>query len=85
MCGVGKGDVVMYTGHSTKSGCVQLYRSLDLGDEQIMEIVEMRGKNAYTNYNAAHNDCHPPDIPRFTNVAALIEHEETVPGELMEK
>ncbi len=85
MRGVGKDDLVMYTGHSIKCGCVQLYRSLDLRDEQIMEIVQMRGTNAYTNYDAAYNNCHPPDIPRFTNVAALIEHVETVSGELTEK
>ncbi len=85
MCGVGNDDVVISTGHSIKRKCVQLYWSLGLRDEQMVEIVQMRVKNASTTYNAAYNDCHPPDIPKFTNGAALIKHEESASGELTGK
>ncbi len=50
MCGVGNDDVVIYTGHSIKRKCVQLYWSLGLRDEQMVEIVQMRVKNASTTY-----------------------------------
>ncbi len=50
-----------------------------------MENVKMRGENANTNYIAAYNDRHLPDIPRFNKVAALMKHAETVSGEMTEK
>ncbi len=40
----------MYSGHSINREAVQLYRSLNLRDEQIMEIVQMKGSHAYANY-----------------------------------
>lgn len=81
MCGVGAGDVHMYSGHSLKRGCVQLYRSLGIRDEQIMEIVQMTGPQAYANYCAAYNDCRPSDLPRFTNIGAMVKHVGTVTAE----
>ncbi len=70
---------------NVKRGCVHLYRSLDLTDQQITEIVQMRDENAYNNHTAAYNDCHLPGIPRFSNFNALINHAETVSRELTEK
>lgn len=81
MCGVGKDDVLLYSGHSLKRGCIQLWRSLGLRDEQIMEIVQMCGTNAYANYCEVFNDCAPNDIPRFTNLQDMINHVETIKGE----
>lgn len=81
MCGVGPGDVRMYSGHSIKRGAVQLYRSLGLRDEQVMEIVQMTGANAYANYCAAYNDCGPSDIPRFNNIDDFLRHADTVQKE----
>ncbi len=37
----------------------------------------MTGVNAYMNYCAYFNDCAPPDIPRFTNVGAFLQHAKT--------
>lgn len=81
LCGVGPGDVSLYSGHSLKRGCVQLYRSLGMRDEHVMEIVQMSGDNAYANYCAAYNDCAPNELPRFNNLDAYIAHAETVKEE----
>lgn len=81
MCGCGADAVDMYSGHSIKRGCIQLYRSLDLRDEQIMDIIQMRGPNAYSNYCASNNDCAPTDLPRFTSVKMFMEHSETLRNE----
>ena len=62
------------TGHSIKRGCVQLYRSLGVRDEQIMEWVQMIGANAYHNYTQAYNDCHAVDLPRFANKEPYLKH-----------
>ncbi len=72
MCGVGPGSVTLYSGHSLKRGSVQLYRSLGIRDEQIMEINQMIGTNSYANYCAAYNDCAPTDLPRFSNVRDFL-------------
>ncbi len=37
LCGVGPGNLDRYSGHSMKRGCVQLYRSLGVRDEHIMQ------------------------------------------------
>ncbi len=76
--GIGKEDVLMYSGHSIKRGAVQLYRSLNLRDEQIMEIVQMKGSHAYANYCAAYNDCAPPSLPRFSSWRDFVNHAETI-------
>ena len=78
MCGVGAGVVDLYSAHSLKRGCVQLYRSLGLRDENIMEIIQMTGPNAYTNYCAAYNDCAPSSLPRFNNYEDFIKHAQTL-------
>lgn len=44
--GIGPSGLVMYSGHSIKRGSVQLYRSLGLLDENIIEKVQMTGQNA---------------------------------------
>lgn len=72
--GVGKSDSEMYTGHSIKRGSVQLYRSLGLRDEFVMQKIQMSGYRAYANYCAAYNNCRENDLPRFTNVKDYIEH-----------
>jgi len=72
--GIGSGDALMYTGHSIKRGCVQLYRSLRLTDEYIMELIQMNGHAAFMNYTAAYNDCNPTEMPRFTSIDATITH-----------
>ena len=36
-------------GISAKQGAVQLYRSLGIRDEQVLEIIQMTGMNAYAN------------------------------------
>ena len=41
LCGVGKDDVLMYSGQSLKRGCVQFDRSLGVRDEQIRELREV--------------------------------------------
>ena len=80
-CGVGASDVVLYSGHSLKRGCVQLYRSLGIRDEQVMEIIQMNGFNAYSNYCAAYNDCAANSLPRFTSLDDFIAHAETAAEE----
>lgn len=72
--GIGDGDVKMYSGHSIKRGSVQLYRSLGLRDEAIMEIIQMSGQHAYANYCAAYNDCAPQALPRFSSIKDYILH-----------
>lgn len=79
--GVGRRDVVMYSGHSIKRGAVQLYRSLSVRDEQVMEIIQMKGPHAYSNYTASYNDCAPLDLPRFSCVVDYIEHANTISQE----
>lgn len=81
MCGCGSRAVDMYSGHSLKRGCIQLYRSLDIRDEQIMQIVQMTGPNAYSNYCAANNDCAAEDLPRFSSVNMFMEHSDTLRDE----
>ena len=76
--GVGSGDLALYSGHSIKRGSVQLYRSLGLRDEAIMEIIQMSGYQAYSNYCAAYNDCAPPELPRFNSVKEYVRHAETI-------
>ena len=55
----------MYSGHSIKRGSVQLYRALGIRDDEIMEIVQMSGYQAFANYCAAYNYCAPPELSRF--------------------
>ena len=76
--GIGNADVIMYSGHSIKRGAVQLYRSLNMRDEQIMEIIQMKGPHAYANYCAAYNDCAPPSLPRFSSWKSYVKHAETI-------
>ena len=76
--GIGDADLEMYSGHSIKRGSVQLYRSLGLRDEAIMEIIQMSGQNAYANYCAAYNDCAPKSLPRFASVSEYIKHAEKI-------
>ncbi len=42
-------------------------------DEQIMEIIQMIGSNAYRNYCATYHDSAPTDLPRFSNVDDFLE------------
>ena len=72
--GVGAGNLPMYSGHSLKRGCVQLYRSMHVRDEQIMDIIQMSGPNAYYNYTVSYNTCAPPDLPGFDSVDEYISH-----------
>lgn len=76
--GVGPSDCERFSGHSIKRGSVQLYRSLGVRDEMIMEIIQMTGNHAYANYCAAYNDCAPEDIPRFTSITECILHAEEI-------
>ena len=76
--GFGPSDVLRYTGHSIKRGCVQFYRSLNVRDEYIMQIIQMTGDNAYRNYCAAFNDDAPEDIPRFSSIESLLVHCDSV-------
>ena len=78
LCGVGSGVTELYSAHSLKRGAVQLYRSLGVRDENIMEIIQMSGPNAYANYCAAYNDCSPSSIPRFTNLSDFLKHAKTL-------
>lgn len=72
--GIGEANTKLYTGHSLKRGSVQLYRSLGLLDEYIMQLIGMTGPNAYANYCAAYNDCAPVELPRFSSVEEYIKH-----------
>lgn len=47
--GVGRGDVVMRYGYSIKRGAARICRSLNLRDEQIMELIQMKGPHANAN------------------------------------
>ena len=71
--GIGGGDILMYSGHSLKRGSVQLYRSLGLRDEYVMQRVQMVGPKAYANYCEAYNDCAPEDLPRFASAEEYLE------------
>lgn len=82
--GIGADDVKMYTGHSIKRGAVQLYRSLGVRDEMIMEIIQMKGVNAYLNYCEAYNDCSPSGIPRFASIEELLTYSKAVSEEQVE-
>ncbi len=81
MCGVGSRSVTLYSAHYLKRGFVQLYRPLEIRDEQILEIIQMIGANAYANYYAAFKDCAPLDLPRFSNLHDFIEHAATLYAE----
>ena len=72
--GIGPSDVLMYSGHSLKRGAIQLYRSLGLKDEYIMQRVQMVGARAYSNYCEAYNDCAPRELPRFAYSEQFLEH-----------
>ena len=72
--GISPGDVLMYSGHSLKRGSVQLYRSLGLRDEYVMQRVQMVGPRAYANYCEAYNDCAPEDLPRFASAEEYLQH-----------
>lgn len=48
--GISPEDVAMYTRKSLKRDCVQFYRSLGLRDEQIVEIIQQKGFQAYSNH-----------------------------------
>lgn len=76
--GIGRDEILMYTGQSIKRGSVQLHRSLGLRAEMIMEIIQMKGHHAYEKYCAAFNDCAPYDLPRFSSVHDYIKHAETI-------
>lgn len=79
--GISSGDVAMYSAHSLKRGSVQLYRSLGLRDEYIMQKVQMVGPRAYATYCAAYNDCAPNDLPRFASAEEYIQHAARIMGE----
>ena len=79
--GIGPGDAGMYSAHSLKRGSVQLYRSLGLRDEYIMQKVQMVGPRAYATYCAAYNDCAPNDLPRFASAEEYIQHASRLMGE----
>lgn len=79
--GIGQGGAKIFTGHSIKRGSVQLYRSLSLRDEMIMEIIQMTVHHAYENYCAAYNDFAPEELPRFSNIADYIAHANIIGGE----
>ncbi len=79
--GIGRLTAKKYTGHSLKRGSVQLYRSLNLRDEQVMEIVQMKGFHAYSNYCSSYNDCSPEDLPRFCSAEDYITHAEKLKHE----
>jgi len=72
--GIAPGDVLMYSGHSLKRGSVQLFRSLGLRDEYVMQRVQMVGHRAYANYCEAYNDCAPEDLPRFSSEKEYLQH-----------
>ena len=80
--GVGMDDSKMYTGHSLKRGCVQLYRSLNVRDEQIREIIQMRGAKAGLNYCIMYNDCAPPELPQFCSVNDFLKHASKISTEM---
>lgn len=74
--GASSGDLQIYSGNSIKRGCVQLYRSLNVKDEQIMEIIQMKVQNAYSNYTAAYNGYAPSDLPRFSFIGDYLANAE---------
>lgn len=78
--GIGFKDVEMCTGHFITRGLVQLYRIL-LGDEQIMEVFQMKGFHAHENYCAAYNDCAPSELPSYTLVQDYVKHVRIIFGE----
>ena len=78
MSGVGSGVVDLNSAHSLRWGCVQLYRSLGMRAENIMEIMQLTGPNAYANYCAAYNDCAPSSLPCFNNYEDFIKHAQTL-------
>lgn len=79
--GISSGDVQRYSGHSLKRGAFQLYRSLGLRDEFIMQKIQMVGNRANATYCAAYNDCSSQDLPRFANAEEYIGHAERIMGE----
>ncbi len=72
--GIGPRDVLIYSGHSTKRGSVQLFRSLGIRDEFVMQRDQMIGARAYANYCEAYNDCRPEDLPIFSSAEKYLEH-----------
>lgn len=78
MFGVGAGVFDLHSTHSLKRGWVQLYKSLGLRNENILEIIQMIGTNVYANYCAVYNDCTPNSLPSFTNYEDFIKHTQTL-------
>lgn len=52
MCGVGASDVQMYSRHSLKRGCIQLYPSIGISDAQVTYITQMAGDQSYANLSS---------------------------------
>lgn len=46
-----------------KWGFAQIYRSLNISDEQMKDIIQMKGYNAYFTYSTEYNDSAPDDLP----------------------
>ncbi len=78
---IGAGDIPMHSGHSLKRGSVQLYRSLGLRDENVMQRVQMVGPKAYMNCCEAYNDCAPEDLPRFASEDEYLQYAERLQEE----
>jgi len=64
-----------------KEGAVQLYRSLGVRGEQVMEIVQMKGPRAYANYCEAYNDCAPNSLSRFHSVKEVLKYPKCIEKE----
>ncbi len=79
--GVGGGDARKHTAHSLKRCAVQLYRTLRLRDECVMQKVQMVGSKAYASYCAGLNDCAPTDLSRFAWTEDFIGHAERMMDE----
>ncbi len=78
MIGIYEADAFTYSGFSIQRGHVPLFRSLNLRDEHIMEIVQIRGSHAYASYCAPYNDCAPPTIPRYSACCKFFKNAETI-------
>lgn len=74
--GAGGSDAERFCGHPSEVGPVQLYSSLGLGDEMIMDIVQMKEAQAYATFFDSHNDCASQDIPIFYSISETIRHTE---------
>lgn len=81
--GAASADVKIYFEHSIKRGYAQLYRSLNVRDEEIMEIIQVEGHNGYCYYTAAYNAFPRSDLPRITSMQDYVLYAEQLKQEIV--